>query len=68
MRRVKWYGRVLWMMTALVLLGGCGVNSDRTPQQPPTSKTYSIYTNQQNSGFKITQMPGVIDMISGLSR
>lgn len=54
------------VITGILLLSGCA--DDQAPQQPPTSKTYSIYTNEQPGGFRITQIPGVIDMISGLTR
>ncbi|MGD8189728.1 hypothetical protein ACQCN2_07080 [Brevibacillus ginsengisoli] len=56
------------VMAGMLLFSGCADRYDRAPQQPPTSKTYSIYKNQKPGGFRITQMHGVIDMISGLMR
>ena len=56
------------VIMGFLLVSGCAGRYDQAPQQPPTSKTYSIYKNQQPGGFRIMQIPGVIDMISGITR
>lgn len=58
----------LMALTTVLLLSGCADRYDRAPQQPPTAKTYSVYKHKSPRGFHITQVPGVIDMISGLTR
>ncbi len=68
MRTMK-SGIILAILAGFLGLVGCADRYDRAPQQPPTAKTYSVYKERQRSGgFKLTQIPGVIDMISGLMK
>ncbi len=61
--------RMCLTMTVLAVaagLAGCTTAYSPVPGQPPTAKTYAVYKALPRDGIRLTQVPGVVDMLSGM--